>query len=46
MAIRVLSFDDMVKDLSHLDKDAILLSLQTLVWEKVKVSSELEQGIK
>ncbi|MEF8069516.1 helix-turn-helix domain-containing protein [Escherichia coli] len=34
MAIRVLSFDDMVKDLSH------------LVWEKVKVSSELEQGIK
>ena len=46
MAIRVLSFDDMVKDLSHLDKDAILLRLQTLVWEKVKVSSELEQGIK
>lgn len=44
MAIRVLSFDDMVKDLSHLDKDAILLRLQTLVWERLKCRQNWNKG--
>lgn len=40
MAIRILSFDDMMKDLAELDKEAILTRLQTVVWKKVKQSAE------
>ncbi|EFU5488687.1 helix-turn-helix domain-containing protein [Salmonella enterica subsp. enterica serovar Abony] len=46
MAIRTLSLSEMLPTLPRLKKEILIARLQTLVWEKVKVSSELSVGIK
>ncbi|KAF1366802.1 helix-turn-helix domain-containing protein [Yokenella regensburgei] len=46
MAIKTLELGDMLPTLHSLKKEIVLRRLQALVWEKVKVSSELSGGIK
>lgn len=46
MAILALSFEGMVEDLSKLSKASIIARLQTVVWKKVKDSSDLIEAEK